>query len=150
VAETFKLLDTDTTSFTAYGSAGTAERVVPASSFWAYCYDKPADCLAVRMVNEDPDIVFEVAEDGIYCNEADIQITYTRQITDVSLFDMTFTSALAGRLMGELAIPVSGSKKKMELGFGMAESLITKAKTGDAKETKDSPFDNNPYVDARR
>jgi hypothetical protein len=102
------------------------------------------------MVNDDPGIVFEVTEDGIYCNEADIQITYTRQVTDVSLFDVTFTSALAGRLMGELAIPISGSKKKMELGFGMAQTLVTNAKTGDAKETKDSPFDNNPYVDARR
>ena len=149
-AETFELLDTDTSGMTAYGSAGTAERVVPASNEWAHCYDKPSDCLAVRMVNEDPTILFEMTEDGIYCNEAGIRITYTRQVTSVTLFDPTFISALASRLAGELAIAITGSKKKMELNLSFSETLITRAKTSDAKETKEDAYGNNPYTDARR
>ena len=150
IAETFELMDKDTTSLAAYVSGGTAERVVPASSEWAYCYDKPSDCLAVRMINDDPDITFEMTDDGIYCDESDIVITYTKQVTTVSVFDVTFVSAFAARLMGELSIAITGSSKKMELGFGLASNFITKAKTGDAKETKESPFDRNSYVDARR
>lgn len=149
-AETFELMDTDTSAMTAYTSDGTAERVVPPSGDWTYCYDKPSDCLAVRDINNDPDILFEVTEDGILCDEKDIQITYTRQVTDVSLFDSIFTSAFAARMSGELAIPITGSKKKMEIGFGMAQTFITSAKTGDAKEAKEGPFNRNPYADARR
>ena len=149
-AETFELLDTDTSAMTVYGSAGTAERVIPVSDEWIYCYDKPSDCLAVREVNDDPNILFEMNEDGIYCDTKDISITYTKQVTDVSVFDVIFVSALAARLAGELAIPITGSKKKMEIGFGMAQSLLTGAKTSDAKETKDNLFDINRYADARR
>jgi len=150
VLKTFKLLDTDTSGFTAYGSAGSAERVLPITDNWAYCYDKPSDCLAVRNVNDDPDIKFEMTDDGILCNEQDIFITYTRQVTTVSLFDVSFVSAFASRLAGEMAIAITGSKKKMELNLGFSQTLITKAKTSDAKETKDETNNTNKYADARR
>lgn len=150
VAETFELLDTDTSAMGAYVSDGTAERVVPASDEWAYCYDKPEDCLAVRMINDDPDIIFEMTDDGIYCNEPDIKIVYTKQVTTVTIFDATFVSAFASRLAGELAVAVSGSKKKMELNMGMYNALINQAQKHDAKESNEPPFNRNPYVDARR
>ena len=59
-------------------------------------------------------------------------------------------SVAYARLMAELAIAIAGSGKKMELGFGMATSFIGGARTDDAKETKEEPFDRNKYVDARR
>ena len=150
VAETFELMDTDTSAFTAYGSAGTAERVVPPSTEWTYCYDLPSDCLAVRMVNEDPSILFEVSEDGLYCNDEDIMISYTREVADVSLYDPIFVSSFAARLAGELAVPITGSSKKMEVNLGLTGALTSSAKANSAKDVKDAPFDVNPYSDARR
>ena len=150
LAETFELLDTDTSGMSAYTSDGTAERVVPPSTDFAYCYDPPSDCLAVREINEDPSILFEVNEDGLYCDEEDIMITYTRKVETVSLYDPSFVSAFAARLAGELATPITGSSKKMELNLGLSGVLIAGAKTSSAKEEKDSPFDTNAYVDARR
>lgn len=126
------------------------ERVIPISDEWSYCYDRPSDCLSVRNINDDPDIMFEIIDDGLLCNEEDVFITYTKQVTNVALFDVTFVSALASRLAGELAIAITGSAKKMELNLSFSQALITNAKTSDAKETKEETYNENKYADARR
>lgn len=103
---------------------------------WLYMFDYPNDCLRVHYIippesgknivtgtgiatpkiDYEP-IPFEVAagDDGsrrILTDYEDAYISYTKKVTDVSLFDPLFTEALAWFLAIDLAIPLGGDSGK--------------------------------------
>jgi hypothetical protein len=95
-----------------------ADAGTPASN-WAYKYTYPSDCLKVRKIvspgirnpRNDQRVAFEVANDNgqrvIYTNQAQAELIYTVRVTDPTLFDPMFTSALAYILASEIAMPLS-------------------------------------------
>lgn len=88
-------------------------------ALWAYQYDYPSDCIRVLKVlggtspRVDEPQPFEVFNSGsarkIATNQASASARYTMQVTDPTLFDTQFISALAMYLASELAVSLSQS-----------------------------------------
>lgn len=86
---------------------------------YGFKYAYPSDCLrALYIVNpitrtprNDQRIHFKVALEGgakvIYTDQAEAELVYTAQVTDPTLFDPMFASALAYLLASEIAMPLS-------------------------------------------
>lgn len=86
---------------------------------WAYRYQYPNDCLKARYINvpgirrfaEEQLIPFEVAAGSngrvILTDIAAAELVYTKAVTDPTIFDPMFVSALAWKLAAEVAMPLS-------------------------------------------
>lgn len=148
--DTFELMDEDTSGYDAYTSGGTATQQLPKSDNWTYLYALPSNCLRVLDVNDNPDIAYEITELGMLCSEDDVAIRYIKQVTTVTTYSATFVSVLAAKLAAELAIPITGSKKKADIWVTLYERLLSRARLLDAQELQEDPIDENPYADARR
>lgn len=75
-------------------------------------FQKPTDCL--RVVGTDQDYRYGygrwfVEQDKIVADTDVLNIVYTADVTDVTLFDSTFVQALAARLAIDLSIPLTQS-----------------------------------------
>lgn len=90
---------------------------------FAYKYSYPSDCLKIHGIGEGattvpPRIPYRVLSDGvataIYTDLEDAEITYTMRVTDTTLFDPMFSSALAYRLAAEIAVPLSVNARIVE------------------------------------
>jgi hypothetical protein len=149
-SNTFELLDTDTTSYTAYDSAGTAVEQIPHTADFEYVYDLPSDCLRVFAINDNWDALFEIDPVGIMTNENPCEIIYCRQVTDVTKYDPTFVDAFAWRLAMESCIAITGSMKKAELAAKMFYATMAKAQLFDASEKQGGYPAFSRYKDARR
>jgi hypothetical protein len=74
-----------------------------------YSYALPADCLrALDLYGSDNK--FEVENGNLLTNEADANLTYIAQITDVSKYDALLVEAIATKLAAKLAITLSNSR----------------------------------------
>src|SRR5688572_268482 len=92
-------------------------------STWLYKYAYPSNCLAVRSIvppgvkkpRHDQRIPYEVAnEQGsqgdvivIYTNQPNAELIYSHRVTDPTLFDPIFVSALGFLLASEIALPLT-------------------------------------------
>lgn len=108
---------------------------------WAYRYSYPNDCLkALRLVYEGGNTltytnyngggftynvkpVFDVVEDSanagraIVANDAEVYLEYTMRVTDPTVFDPMFTSALAWLIASEIATPLSADAKYAQSAY---------------------------------
>ena len=94
---------------------------------WGYCYVLPPDCLKVRSLatpgvrnpRVDQKVPFEVSNlDGamvIYTDMEEAELIYTYRVTDTTLFDPTFTSAIAFHMAAELGLPLRGKADVSQL-----------------------------------
>lgn len=90
------------------------------STNWEYAYAYPSDCVKVRALVVEGDrnpkppdrYQYEIANNGsmrIIQTDTEIaELLYTARITDTTLFDPHFVSALVANLACELAMPVTG------------------------------------------
>jgi len=111
---------------------------------WDYMYTYPSDALRViRIVNplgdDQPPIRFEVARNSsdakvILCNEGELTLEYTAQITDPQEFDAQFVTALAYRLAQYIAMPITGDRQIMADMKSLADIEVGKAQASDANE----------------
>lgn len=152
---TFKLYDMEgnpinTTTYTAWSSGGTCTEVVPLSDEFSYLYVLPSDCLRVIAINDDRDIEFEIDENGLMCNEDEVEALYIKQITDVTKFSPDFVDTLAWRLAQDLAIVVTGSIEKMKAAAIMLEKTMARATAHDASEKRTDYPTFSRYKSARR
>lgn len=86
---------------------------------WAFKYTYPSDCIYARKIlmagmrnpRNDQRIPFEIASEGsqrvIYTDQAQAELVYTARITDPTLYDPMFESALAFLLAAEVAMPLT-------------------------------------------
>lgn len=86
---------------------------------WAFKYGYPSDCLKARYIatpglrnpRNDQRVPFEVANEGgqrvIYTNQDAAELVYTYRVSDPTLFDAMFSSAVAYLLGSEIAMPLS-------------------------------------------
>lgn len=86
---------------------------------WAFKYTYPSDCLRARTIvrsgmrtpRNDQRVAFEVASEGsqrvIYTDQAQAELVYTARITDPTLYDPMFESALAFLIAAEVAMPLT-------------------------------------------
>ena len=130
---------------------------------WHYAYFYPADCLAVRYLQSfadsgvisppifsttvmsypadyaSPTIKFEIASvDGqtvILANYGKATACYTRDITDPSRFDESFTRALVQGLAANISTSITGDLKLFDALLKTANSLILEARVRNANES---------------
>jgi len=74
---------------------------------------------------------------AVFTNQQQAILCYTARVTEVSLYDALFRSALINALASELAFPVSGDKGLAQLFAGKANNMILAARVADANETID-------------
>lgn len=77
---------------------------------WSYEYDLPMDYLG-RPELYDTTAEFVIEGDKLLCNDDTIQLKYTAQITDNSLFSSLFIDCLVLAIAAELAIPIAHDDK---------------------------------------
>lgn len=118
-------------------------RLAEAPEFrWAHKYQLPEDCLRVLEVNDSEigDWISDeyVIEGRELLTDADtVNLVYTKQITDVSLFDSLFVKALGYKLGVALSEIIRGTTTKTVELAEMYESLIAPlARRTDANEGK--------------
>lgn len=87
---------------------------------WEYVYGYPAKCLCIRKIFTDienknpPAVEYEtmlipsINRKVIACNDEDAYAEYTYQITDSTLFDMSFVMAFSFLLAAQIAKPLTG------------------------------------------
>lgn len=111
--------------------AALAGQATSTSTLWAYSYTYPADCLKARRVlgaaaspRRDEPIPFQVLNTGsaivILTNEATASLEYTVSVTDPTLFDPVYESALGYYLASELAL---GLRAKPETAKGALDAF---------------------------
>ena len=120
------------------------------STQWDYAYDLPDDCLRALLVNDDKSVAFEVTDDGLLCNDDEVELKYIKDEDDPTKFSTEFVNLLAMRMAAELAMPITGSVKKATSMWQLYGMFLANSKTHDAQEAFDNADDTNIYRDARR
>jgi hypothetical protein len=129
--DTFELVDTDGTSYTAYTSGGTATKI-PATGF-SYWFALPSDCLRVLNVNEDL-YDYKVEANRILSNSDTVELKYVYKVTDPTLFDQSFVALLAMALAIRIAVKLSDNANLKESIKSDFAEMLREARTFDAQE----------------
>lgn len=119
---------------------------------WRYAYRYPTDCFRARRivqiglrVNPKPPPFVVGGDDAgklIYTDEPDAVLRYTTRITDPTVFDPKFDSALAWRIAVEIAPPLSRVKGMQQVAVDNYRMEIAAAEAEDANESSsDDPPD---------
>lgn len=146
-ARDFVLADHPWPFATKRASLATASGTAPTN--WAYLWTYPADAAKVRKVlstaatRKDEPVPFQVITLGtstaICTNDTPVSVEYTAKVSDPTLFDPTFVSALAYYLAAEMALPLRadvamakgaldayGAIKQQTVPEGLPEATVTR------------------------
>lgn len=150
-----------------WGFAKTQEALVVTTDYdpvvYDYAYVYPANCLAIRKVNDEINIdktisgLYEKMYDStnllvrIVTDIEDAYIEYTYYVTTTALFDGAFVVAFSYRLAAELAVPLNGDRKQRVDMMEIALGAISEAKRHDAgsKHESHEGLEKSNFVDAR-
>ena len=101
----------------AAGTRALAQDATPASTEFANSFTLPSDCLVVRQVSDNPDLLYPIIyqKDGnqIVTDSGTVYIKYTKNITTTTLFSPTFQVAVAHKL-AEFISPVLTRDKALK------------------------------------
>lgn len=120
-----------------------------AAAVWAYAYAYPTDCLSAQKIvvaGADRPVAYVVraAVDGggnmlrvIYTDQPGAVLAYTRTVSDLSICDGEFLSALQHRLAAALCMTLTGKADRSNALIQIAEAALARAKARDAGENQD-------------
>lgn len=148
-------------------TANTTYATISTSGLYAgdyiYCYDYPANCLAMwhvyneslkdKSVGEDFRELYDPVNSAkvIVTNTADALGEYTFDVTDPSFYDANFVTVLSYRLAAELAMPLTGDPQLAITMMKVFTDMMAEAE-------RMSSYENNPdhvkegtsaFIDAR-
>lgn len=138
-ANSFRLLGIDSSTMTAYTSAGSCTRMEVESKYAnGYSYDLPADYLKALHLDGDGD--FEIMGSAynrrLLTTVQDAVLVYVSEETTTANMLNRFINAMAWRLAAELAIPLSKKGTKQEWALGMYGYVLGKSTVADARSEK--------------
>jgi hypothetical protein len=120
-------------------------------------YALPVSPFALRINEVDPDdavYTIESNADGtlrvLLTDEPVINVRYTAQITDPSLYSKTFILALATHIAADLALPLTGLPAVVADMEKKYEARISRAMTADSQEGSTRIADINVLLDVRQ
>ena len=127
---------------------------------WLYRYQYPSDCIAAREIlpdNKDTDdpVPFEVAVSDdlkskvILCDKAGAYLRYTARVTDPTLFDPMFVTALSWWLAFLLAKPLTGSETERKAAYEGWARAMTAAWAADSSEREKGMERDAEHIRAR-
>ena len=130
----------------------------PAGFEYAYYY--PTECLLARKIHnpadEDTPIYFEVStnpdtgEKVILTDYAQALLIYTVRVKDPLKFDPMFVDALAYKLAGDIAFPLTSKASVAETMFRSFQASLSVAQAVDGNESRPNPKKTCKYIRARR
>lgn len=148
---TFGLLGINTSAYTAYSSAGTAQKVLGELTDWDYAYALPSDCLRVLDLPDNEDAEFQVETGGILvCDLAPpVDLRYIRKETDYTVYEPLLVNALASRLAAELCQDVTGNIGKKQAALAEYMGFIEEAKLTDLREQTPTEISDDTWITER-
>lgn len=152
----FALRDADWNCARRYTPLALAAGDIPTGVLWRYMYAYPSDCLmaravlppTVRIPRADQRIPFEVANvlsggndiKVIFTDKAEAVLRYTKNITNITLFDPIFVSGIAYLLGSEVATPLSVKPDVATAARQGYVQVISRAGAVDLQEAQDGPL----------
>lgn len=125
---------------------------------WSFSYRLPDDCLCMRRFISTVNCVkgerYSVEIDGqgkraIYCNVKDAKIVYTRNVTNVEVWDALLFDTGATRLAWHLVGPIVRDFKMAQLFLQKLADAFEQAIGVDEAEGNIEILTNSPLVDVR-
>jgi hypothetical protein len=133
---------------------------------WDYAYTYPANCNLLKSVFNDYTNrinkiteVYEIQKSPLTGDSSKIIVTncappayvnFSYDVTDTTLFDDYFTSALAWRVAYELAPVITADKQKTQLCFQMYQRDMDQAGIQQRMEEHTNPLQRvSPYISSR-
>jgi hypothetical protein len=120
---------------------------------WAYRYQLPADCLAVRRVGpfdrHAAPVPFETEGATVLTDLSEATLVYTQRITDSTRFDPLFADALAWRLAMDLALPLKVDRALRSEAAQGYQTAISAAEAAAANEADFRPAYMPATIQAR-
>ena len=105
---------------------------------WDYQYELPNDYIDIATLNgiesEQCRARFKIEGEKLLTDASSAKITYTKQVTDTTLFDPLFYDVLVLRLAGAIALEVSHSQSKRDEMLAAADRMLIEAAFQDANE----------------
>lgn len=131
---------------------------------WQYAYQKPSDCLKIRLFGDETLVDYIPGNDGLvvqgaYANAVEGEtifgdvspayLTYTFRLTDPTKFSPMFAEALGWQLAVRLAMPLTRDPKIRADAFQLAERTTSKASELDASEVRQTSDSPSEAIEAR-
>lgn len=131
---------------------------------WEYAYAYPADCLKIRALTlngirkprADQRIEFESAYNGtqrvIHTDQADAELIYTAQVTDVAIFDPLFVHALSWALSAAIAPALVGQIAGQGVANAMRQAyslMLAQAAAADMEENEEGVEPESELITVR-
>jgi hypothetical protein len=99
---------------------------------WTRAFALPGDYVAVQRV--ETAVAYQREGQYFLSDEPTLSLTYTRRLTDVTLWPAIFKSAFVAALAAAFAEQITGQQGKLQLWLQLAEARLRRAKTLDGQE----------------
>ena len=115
---------------------------------YSYQFTLPSDCLLLRGLYPDT-LTYRLEGNKILCDYDELDIEYTRRVTDPNDMDVAFREAFSTLLARELAIPLSDSLRKKKDMDEMFEDKIADARFSDSIQDDLEAVQADEWINAR-
>lgn len=127
---------------------------------YTYLYEVPVDCIRVKSIlnasGDECSFSLESYMDsgysfkGVATNEPEPVMVYTKEVTDVRLFDAGFVEALTFRLAADLAWPLVREHEAESSMLQKYAAALPSAMSTDSQEGKREPEPEDTWISSRR
>lgn len=114
---------------------------------YGYQFQRPSDWLRTLSCSARD---YRIEGARILANKDSIELRYIARITDVSLYDSLFCTALARCLSAKLAYPITKSTSKQQAEWELYVQVLGQAKFVDALEEPAEEFEESSLITVRR
>lgn len=116
---------------------------------WGYAsaFQLPADCLAVREIEGDPE--YQTEGRTIVTDESAIKIRYTAQIVDISKFTPLFCETLALRIAADICYAITQSQQLTQTTVAAYDAQLKRMRSRNSREGTPQEIQVNDFLTAR-
>jgi len=109
----------------------------------------PSDCLRVLKTDLGDDDEYKIEGRKLLTNNSSIKIKYIKRITDVSMFDASFTEVLAIRLAYDIAYRITNSSTQATALYQLYSLALRDARSFDAQEGSADRIISDEWLNSR-
>ncbi len=111
----------------------------------------PSDCLRALKPKDRTNLDWEIQGRKLYTDDdAPLDFTYVRQVTDPNTMDVLFREALSARMAIEMCEDLTQSESKFQRALNAYTRAIREARRVNALERVPEEAPSDPWVEARR
>lgn len=132
----------------------------PPDGVWGYRYQYPTQCAKVRWVVHpysrkykrvpyQIELAPEALDKSILTDLESAHVVYTLNLTNVSLFDVQYITAMSHLMAARMAKALNGTEKDQRLQYQLYQGLIRFAQAQAANENQEDPPEDADAILAR-